>query len=185
MFIAFILTFIASRAASERPKLDASTSTKLIPSQDALQILISDEDEELSIKMRQTTHPLQKLLTRIFEQPAKRQAIVDIGFGGLLHMNFPRNDPVICAQIVNLYGENSCSLLIEWGQSLKVEEVDVHNVYGLPRVGPSIKESKVGDAYWGMLDEWRAYLGVDKDKFHNYSTVNYGEQAGFFLPMLR
>ncbi|KMT17405.1 hypothetical protein BVRB_2g038600 [Beta vulgaris subsp. vulgaris] len=141
-----------------KPSVKKSTSVNTDEVQE-----ISDDEEPLSAKVRQSTVPFQNFLTAIGDQPAKRQAIIDMGFGGLLELDLPKNDPIFCAELLSKYCVGSGCLLLRRDKEIDIREMDVHLVYGLPLGGLEVDESKESDAeYQVMLEGWRAYIGVQR-----------------------
>ncbi|KMS94487.1 hypothetical protein BVRB_020920 [Beta vulgaris subsp. vulgaris] len=97
---------------------------------------------EPCVKVRHSTTPFQAFIAAIADQPEKKQAIIDMGFGGLLELDMPRNDPIFCARLVSRFCVGSGSLLLRRGKDIDIREIDVHLVYGIPLGGLVVDETK-------------------------------------------
>ncbi|KMT15342.1 hypothetical protein BVRB_3g060470 [Beta vulgaris subsp. vulgaris] len=119
---------------------------------------------EPCVKVRQSTAPFKAFLAAIANQPQKRQAIIDMGFGGLLELDMPKNDPIFCARLLSRYSVGSGSLMLRRGREIEIRDIDVHLVYGIPLGGLLVDDNKDNDAadYRLMLEEWREYVGVQR-----------------------
>ncbi|XP_057248312.1 uncharacterized protein LOC130590263 [Beta vulgaris subsp. vulgaris] len=121
---------------------------------------------EPCVKVRHSTTPFQAFIAAIADQPEKKQAIIDMGFGGLLELDMPRNDPIFCARLVSRYCVGSGSILLCRGKEIDIREIDIHLVYGIPLGGLVVDETKElqeNDAdFRSMIEDWREYVGVQR-----------------------
>ncbi|KMS95626.1 hypothetical protein BVRB_006370 [Beta vulgaris subsp. vulgaris] len=129
----------------------------------ALKIKIG-KGKDKATKSRQSTAPFKAFLAAIANQPHKRQAIIDMGFGGLLELDMPNNDPIFSARLLSRYSVGSGSLMLRRGREIEIKDIDVHLVYGITLGGLLVDDNKDNDNvdYRLMLEEWREYVGVQR-----------------------
>ncbi|XP_056691525.1 uncharacterized protein [Spinacia oleracea] len=111
-----------------------------------------------TLNPRHSTQQIKRFIKGINNQAHKRQAIVDMGFGGLLHIDFPRNNPTFAGDLVMNFDTNSICILLERNKEIRIVASDVHLVYGIPLEGHKIIEAKDDEeGFRELIDKWKAY----------------------------
>lgn len=126
----------------------------------------SDDDIGARLRTRQSPQMLMKFIRGIAKQEAKKKAIREMGFGGFLHMDIPRNQGAFVGDLVLNFNESSSCILLKRNKEIKIEEIDLHLVYGLPMVGDAVVEGKDDEEdknYRQCLREWREYHGLENE----------------------
>lgn len=113
-----------------------------------------------TLQLRQNSKNLMKVIAAIRDQPHKVAAVDAMGFGGLLHLDLPRNDKNFVGELIWNFNSNSKCILLLRHKEIKVEEVDVHLVLGLPLGGNEVSEKVDGDDLFDqIMADLRVYYG--------------------------
>uniref|UniRef100_A0A803KY96 Ubiquitin-like protease family profile domain-containing protein n=1 Tax=Chenopodium quinoa TaxID=63459 RepID=A0A803KY96_CHEQI len=116
--------------------------------------------EEFTTSQRHTVQPLLNLIRGLEEQEEKLQAIRDMGFGGILHLDMPRSSPNFNATLVLNVDANEVCIVCARNRTIDIKPVDVHLVYGLPMGGKVIVEAANENEEMVMvMRELKAYHG--------------------------
>uniref|UniRef100_A0A803LBU8 Ubiquitin-like protease family profile domain-containing protein n=1 Tax=Chenopodium quinoa TaxID=63459 RepID=A0A803LBU8_CHEQI len=116
--------------------------------------------EEFTASQRHTVQPLLNLIRGLEEQEEKLQAIRDMGFGGILHLDMPRSSPNFNATLVLNVDANEVCIVCARNRTIDIKPVDVHLVYGLPMGGKVIVEAANENEEMVMvMRELKAYHG--------------------------
>uniref|UniRef100_A0A803MB84 Uncharacterized protein n=1 Tax=Chenopodium quinoa TaxID=63459 RepID=A0A803MB84_CHEQI len=127
-----------------------------------------EEDEENKsnvlgrgvVKPRHTIQLLMNLVVALENQVHKLQAIKNMGFGGFLHLDLPKNSPEFATMLVDKLEINEMCIVCGRNQVLSIEAIDVHLVYGVPLGGKKIVEAKPGEKeYDELVRQFKGYHG--------------------------
>ncbi|KAL2899008.1 Cell wall-binding protein YocH, partial [Bienertia sinuspersici] len=108
--------------------------------------LDSNEEKMPTLKTRHTVQSLMSLIEGLLNsQEEKLQAIRDMGFGGFINLDMPRNTPYFFATLVENLEISGMCILCDRNRSMSIEPIDVHLVYRVPIGGKVIKDAKLED----------------------------------------
>uniref|UniRef100_A0A803MB45 Uncharacterized protein n=1 Tax=Chenopodium quinoa TaxID=63459 RepID=A0A803MB45_CHEQI len=110
--------------------------------------------------------PPKKFITRVIKDlPYQhKEAIKNLGFGGLLHLSLDAHKGSFCAELVSRFDQNRSSLVLSKGNEIPILSEDVHLVYGLAIGGVPITEPKSNDSDEECklyLQQWRNQFGLN------------------------
>uniref|UniRef100_A0A803MUK5 Uncharacterized protein n=1 Tax=Chenopodium quinoa TaxID=63459 RepID=A0A803MUK5_CHEQI len=157
----------------ELPEKDAAQSISQV-SGDEEEGDDSDIDDIDPMKTRQSAQPMMVLIRSLHEQAEKLQAIRDMGFGGFLHLDFPRYSPYFSTMLISQFESHGVYIKCDRKKALEITAKDVHCVYGIPYGGEKIVEPKVEDPlykemcnsfkkyHWGFIPILGAVLRINK-----------------------
>ncbi|KMT01545.1 hypothetical protein BVRB_9g215470 isoform A [Beta vulgaris subsp. vulgaris] len=115
---------------------------------------------EITLNPRHTVQQFMQLIKGLEGQDDKLRAIRDMGFGGLMHLNFPRNDTIFAAKLMRDFDPYGMCILLDRNRDIKVDAIDVHLVYGISIGGEVIVEGKDEDEkFYELLENWKQYHG--------------------------
>lgn len=75
---------------------------------------------EITLNPRHTVQQFMQLIKGLEGQDDKLRAIRDMGFGGLMHLNFPRNDTVFAAKLMRDFDPYGMCILLDRNRDIKV-----------------------------------------------------------------
>uniref|UniRef100_A0A803KXZ3 Uncharacterized protein n=1 Tax=Chenopodium quinoa TaxID=63459 RepID=A0A803KXZ3_CHEQI len=145
----------------EKPEAGAAQSASQSKAQTEVDVGEQGEiKEEFTTSQRHTVQPLLNLIRGLEEQEEKLQAIRDMGFGGILHLDMPRSSPNFNATLVLNVDANEVCIVCARNRTIDIKPVDVHLVYGLPMGGKVIVEAANENEEMVMvMRELKAYHG--------------------------
>ncbi|XP_019184037.1 PREDICTED: uncharacterized protein LOC109178942 [Ipomoea nil] len=96
--------------------------------------------------------------------PRQKQAVVETGFGGLLHLQLCTNESKLVQYLLDNFNVCRCDFVLE-DDSLHIEEEDVEYTLGIPRGPLKVNEgTKMEDTstreYKLLLTSWRRRWGI-------------------------
>ena len=90
---------------------------------------------------------------------AQKQAVIDIGFGGLLGLKCTRIDHNMCQWLVQNFDPDTCSLTVH-GRHLRLTCEEVHVLLGIRSEGNDVQFTGSIDAYPNIYEEVGAVKGI-------------------------
>lgn len=120
--------------------------------------------QETSKNMKMTTRMSPKQLFDLIPQltEEQRQAVKDIGFGGLLDLKISECPAKLCQYLIENLNVYRCAICLD-NQELPLTEEDVQNVFDFPRGQKQVIEGQkesACDSYSSLLEKWRARWNV-------------------------
>lgn len=104
-----------------------------------------------------------------------KDAVRNIGFGGLLDLDLGPMKTTWNEELVRSVDIDNCSILVHREKEIKITDLDVHIVYGLPMGGRLIEEPEddVDDEGWQkFLRSWRSTFGLSKGSPLNSQVIS-------------
>ncbi|KMT03365.1 hypothetical protein BVRB_8g190560 [Beta vulgaris subsp. vulgaris] len=117
---------------------------------------------EITLNPRHTVQQFMQLIKGLEGQDDKLRAIRDMGFGGLMHLNFSRIDTIFVAKLLRDFDPYGMCILLDRNRDIKVDAIDVHLVYGISIGGEVIVEGKNEDEkFYELLEIGNSIMVVE------------------------